>query len=128
MDKFFAVVIGGGIGSLFRYWISLLAAFLFGTAFPYGTLIVNLLGCFVIGVVFSLAQHTGLITPVARLFIITGFLGGLTTFSSYAIETINLEQSAQAASALINILTNNVLGLIMVVLGLWFGRFVSGGL
>lgn len=74
--KILLVLIGGGIGSLSRYAVSLLAAQLFGTKFPWGTLIVNLSGCFLIGLSFALADRgLNIMTPSIRLFFMTGFLG-----------------------------------------------------
>ena len=83
MAQVFYVFIGGGIGSSCRYLISLFATRYLGSGFPVGTLIVNLTGCFLIGFLFTLAGETRYLPPAGRIFLITGFLGGLTTFSSY---------------------------------------------
>jgi fluoride exporter len=128
MDKILAIVLGGSIGALCRYWTGLACASLLGSRFPYGTLVVNLCGCFLIGLIFSLAQYTSFITPVIRLFIVTGFLGALTTFSSYAVETVNLTREGLVISSVVNILINNIAGLALVLVGLWAGRLFTGGL
>jgi CrcB protein len=116
------VLMGGSIGALLRYGTSLLAIWLFGANFPWGTLIVNLVGCFLIGLAFSLAERTPLMGPSARLFFVTGFLGALTTFSTYAQETVNSLRAGTHLVTTANILLNNVAGLALVMVGMWLGR------
>lgn len=115
------VIIGGGLGSACRYLFSLLAVKWFGDNFPIGTLGVNLLGCFLIGLSFSLAGRN-IISPMIRLLFMTGFLGGLTTFSTYALESANFTSNGEFLTALANIAVNNLGGLALVFLGLWFGK------
>ena len=117
------VIIGGGIGSACRYMFSLMAGRLFGDGFPLGTLGVNLAGCFLIGFAFALASRN-IISPAVRLFFATGFLGGLTTFSTYALESVNFMRGNGLLAAIFNIALNNVGGLILVLLGLWLGHFI----
>ncbi len=112
------VMIGGSIGAVCRYGVSLAAVKLFGSRFPWGTLAVNLTGCFLTGASFALAERTALLSPSARLFFVTGFLGALTTFSTYALETVNAMNPATFWVALANFFTNNVLGLGLVVAGM----------
>ncbi len=121
--KYALVIIGGGIGAAVRYGVSLLANRLFGAGFPAGTLIVNLSGCFLIGLSFALAEQK-LISPNVRLFFATGFLGGLTTFSTYALESINAGRDGLHAMALTNIAVSNAAGLALVVAGIWAGRLL----
>ncbi|MDI9586892.1 MAG: fluoride efflux transporter CrcB [Acidobacteriota bacterium] len=116
------VFLGGGIGAACRYAVSLAAARLYGDGFPWGTLWVNLAGCFLIGLAFALGVERAVISPQVRLLFVTGFLGGLTTFSSYGIESVSLARDAQWASGLANIAANNVGGLLLVLAGLWTGR------
>ena len=88
--KILLVMAGGSIGALSRYGVSLVAAQLLGTKFPWGTLIVNLSGCFLIGLAFTLAERgLSIMNPSIRLFFITGFFGALTTFSTFGLETVN---------------------------------------
>jgi CrcB protein len=115
------VFLGGGIGALCRYGINVLSAHAWGSRFPFGTLLVNLAGCFLIGVAFGLTGKSNLMSPSARIFFVTGFLGALTTFSSYAIETTN---AASATIAVVNVLVNNVCGLILAVIGMWLTRYL----
>jgi CrcB protein len=121
-SKIVLVLLGGSMGALARYGTSLLAVRWFGTAFPWGTLIVNLVGCFLIGLAFSLAERTPLMGPSARLFFVTGFLGALTTFSTYAQETVNSLRAGTHLVTTANILLNNVAGLALVMVGMWLGR------
>jgi fluoride exporter len=123
MGKVLLVMIGGSLGALSRYWVGLLAARLFGARFPWGTLIVNLAGCFLIGLSFSLAERgLTIMSPSARLFFVTGYLGALTTFSTYALETANSMDAETHLVTVMNILANNVLGVGLVFLGMWMGR------
>jgi CrcB protein len=117
MNKVLLVFIGGGIGAATRYGMTLLAGKWFGTGFPWGTLIVNLGGCLMIGIILGLAEKSNLVEPSLRLFFVTGFLGGLTTFSSYAMESI-LALRISMTMSLANIAANNLLGLALVVAGL----------
>ncbi len=117
------VVAGGGIGSVCRYGVALFAARFFGTRFPWGTLIVNLTGCFLIGLSFAFAgRGLKIMNPSARLLFMTGFLGGLTTFSTYTLETVNAIRGTTYILALTNFLTNNLAGGALVLLGMWVGR------
>jgi crcB protein len=117
------VIIGGGLGSVSRYLFTLLAARWFGNSFSWGTLGVNLIGCFFIGLIFSLASRN-IVSTSARLLIMTGFIGGLTTFSTYALESINFFRNTEITTALINLAANNVGGLALVLVGLWLGNLV----
>jgi CrcB protein len=101
---------GGGLGALSRYSISLLAAKSWGTQFPWGTLTANLLGCFLIGLIFALADRVRLLTPDMRLLLITGYLGALTTFSSYSLETVNAGRASLMMQSFVNALVNRPQG------------------
>ena len=115
------VMCGGSLGAATRYGVSLLAANAWGTHFPWGTLLVNLIGCFLIGLIFSLADRIWLVTPGVRLLLVTGFLGGMTTFSSYALETVSASLSGFALQPVLNIVLNNMGGLIFTLFGIWLG-------
>jgi len=116
MNKVLLVFIGGGIGAATRYGTTLLAGKWFGTGFPWGTLAVNLIGCLLIGMVLGLAERSNLVQASTRLFFVTGFLGGLTTFSSYAMESVVAFRSSTFL-ALGNIAVNNLIGLALVAFG-----------
>ena len=116
------VAIGGALGSALRY---LLAGWVQSASrsldFPYGTLMVNLLGCFVIGFLAQLAETRGLFTSEARVFVFIGILGGFTTFSSFGNDTLNLFRDGETLNALLNVGANVMLGLSLV----WLGRTVA---
>lgn len=121
LAKFLIVMFGGGLGAVSRYGIGLLTAKAWGTRFPWGTLTVNLLGCFLIGFIFALADRSRLLTPDMRLLLITGYLGALTTFSSFSLETINAARAGMHLQPVVNILANNLAGLAFTIMGLWLG-------
>ena len=118
MRNLLLVGTGGFLGSVARYLLGGLVLQSTGAArFPYGTLVVNVTGCLAIGVIAGLAERASLFTPATRLFLMTGFLGGFTTFSAFAYETISLAREHAWASAIGNVLAQVVLGLIAVVVG-----------
>ncbi len=123
MMKILLVMVGGSLGALSRYGVSLLAVKLFGVRFPWGTLLVNLLGCFLIGLAFALAERgLSIMNPSVRLFFVTGYLGALTTFSTFGLETVNAMLERRYLVTLANILSNNVVGSALVFLGIVMGR------
>ncbi len=122
MTNILLIGIGGFIGSVMRYLASgYVQQASKSIDFPYGTLAVNLIGCFIIGFLSQLAESRGVFTNQSRLFTFTGFLGGFTTFSSFGNETINLARDSQMMNALANVGANVVVGLFAV----WLGRTVS---
>ena len=90
MESLFSVAIAGALGSGARYLVSAWAVRRFGTSFPYGTLAVNVVGSFLMCLVMELAVHTSLVPVGVRLTITTGFLGGLTTYSTFNFEMLTL--------------------------------------
>jgi fluoride exporter len=116
------VAIGGAAGSVARHLVGFLSLRLFGPAFPFGTLIVNLVGAFVMGVfVELLARRFGASTDL-RLLVATGILGGFTTFSSFALDTAVLWERGEAVSAFLYVAVTLVLGLAALFLGLGLAR------
>jgi fluoride exporter len=114
----FLVMAGGSLGALARYATALAAVKYLGINFPYGTLIVNLTGCFFIGICFALVDKTSWLGPSMRLFVMTGILGALTTFSTYAMETLVAIRSGTVSIAVFNFLLNNILGVTLALMGI----------
>jgi CrcB protein len=93
MMRLLFICLAGALGTGTRYLVGLGAGRLLGTGFPFGTLIVNVVGCFLIAAITHVAMTTELISPTLRLTLTTGFMGGLTTYSSFNLETTQLMQS-----------------------------------
>ena len=117
MTNILLVGMGGFIGSVLRYLIGGTIQ-QYARSFPLGTLAVNVIGCFVIGLLAQLGESRGLFSDESRAFIFIGILGGFTTFSSFGNETVNLIRNDQLMNAVINIGGNVILGLLAV----WLGR------
>ena len=111
------VGLGGFIGASTRYLISLYASKIFTSKIPIGTLSVNILGSLIIGIVMELTLKTSLISPHMKLFLTTGFLGGLTTFSTFSYETMELIEKGELLLAIFNIALNLLLSLGGAILG-----------
>jgi CrcB protein len=113
------VALGGALGSVFRYLLGTWAQTASRSIdFPYGTLTVNLIGCFMIGMLAQLAEARGLFTSESRALVFVGILGGFTTFSSFGNETVNLLRDGETWNALANVGANVIFGLMLV----WVGR------
>lgn len=125
MTAVLAVAVGGAIGSVARYGCSLTFLRLFGGAFPYGTLFVNSIGGFFIAFFLALSIERIHIDETVRLFIVTGFLGGFTTFSSFSYETLSFLQAGQHLRAFTNIALNNMLAIAFAYLGLLAARAIQ---
>ena len=122
MTQVLLVVAGGGFGSAARYLLTQAITARFGTAFPWGTLAVNGAGSLLIGLVAALADDARLIGVSPRLFLITGVLGGFTTFSAFSLETVRLAESGAAARALLNVGTSVGICCGAAAIGLAIGR------
>ena len=113
------VAIGSALGGMARYWCSSVAATLTGGWFPWGTLIVNVLGSFIIGLMAALSAAHGplLIKPELRVFVMVGLCGGYTTFSSFSLQTLTLARDGQRREMWRNI----VLSTLACLLAVWAG-------
>lgn len=116
MMKILAIGAGGGIGAISRYGVAVCAEKVGPFNFPFGTLIANLLGCLLIGFFWSYFDRVQ-ISNEFRLFLFTGFLGGFTTFSTFARETVQFIKAGEPFHALSYVLISNILGISMVALG-----------
>jgi CrcB protein len=124
MMKILVVAAGGSIGAVSRYLVSTWAAERFGANFPYGTLIVNVIGCFIIGMFMTMTTERFIVNPYWRLLITVGFVGGLTTFSSFSYETFRLLEDADMIMALYNIILNLILGFLATWIGIGAARMI----
>lgn len=124
MKTILAIALGGALGSLGRYGIAVGAGKLTRVEFPIGTLIANLLGCLLIGFLWGYFERL-VISHEFRVFLFTGFLGGFTTFSTYARETEQFFRAGEPFHGIAYILLSNIVGLGMVTLGFFICyRFV----
>lgn len=125
MDKLqvlWLLIFGGAIGTSARFGIFLLADRWFSRSFPAGTLIVNLIGSFLIGLIWGYLEKTSA-PPAARIFFLVGILGSFTTFSTFAFDSLNMFHQYGWAPMLINILANNVGGVLLCMLGMHLSGF-----
>ena len=122
MSKLLVVALGGGLGASTRYLVANYAAQKLGVTFPYGTLIVNVVGCYLIGLFMVIATERFILPPHVRLLVASGFLGGLTTFSSFGYETLKLMQDGALFPAIQNIAANLFIGLSATWLGIICAR------
>ena len=118
------VFVGGGIGAAARYLLSGLVHRFVDPSFPYGTLAVNVAGCFAIGFLASLSEDRFLISSSMRMFLGIGILGGFTTFSTFSIETLYLAREASFLLAVLNISLTVVSGLVASWVGLSLGKLI----
>ncbi|MBC7878234.1 MAG: fluoride efflux transporter CrcB [Anaerolineales bacterium] len=122
MINILLVGIGGFIGSILRYLAGgYVQQIVKNNGFPYGTLVINVVGCFIIGLLAQYGESRGVFSNESRAFVFIGILGGFTTFSSFGNETFNLARDSQMMNAFANIGANVILGLLAV----WLGRTVS---
>ncbi|MCB8986008.1 MAG: fluoride efflux transporter CrcB [Ardenticatenaceae bacterium] len=112
-----AIAAGGAVGAVLRFVVSGLAYGYLGEGFPWGTLVVNLIGCFIIGFLSKLFESVA-VSPNVRMMVLVGGLGAFTTFSTYALENVNLLRDGQLLAALTNVLASTAVGIICVFLGI----------
>lgn len=110
--------VGGLLGSVSRYLAAVFFTKIFSSAFPYGTFVVNVVGCLLIGIIYGLSERFSWVTPEWRIFLASGFCGGFTTFSSFAYENIKLLQSGEYFIFAVYSISSFVLGLLAAFAGL----------
>ena len=115
-----SVAAGGAIGAAMRFGVSLVLSP--GGRFPLATLSANLIGCFIAGILGTWLMARTSVSPQLQLFLITGVLGGFTTFSAFSLNTLRLAESGQWSWALANVLANLIGTLLAVVSGWWLAR------
>ncbi len=125
MTKYLWVALGGALGSLSRYVVGVWVYKRFGTVFPYGTFVINISGCFLIGLVITfLDVRTGM-AAAWRYAIPIGFIGAYTTFSTFEYETLRAAQGGQPGVAFLNIALSVVVGYLAVWLGALAGKVIA---
>ncbi|MDH5716100.1 MAG: fluoride efflux transporter CrcB [Spirochaetia bacterium] len=123
MKIIFFIGLGGFAGAISRYTLSKYIFNILNPLFPWGTFYVNIIGCFFIGLVYQIFEN--MIIPVEiRNFISIGFLGAFTTFSTYSLETVNLINNGEIKTSLINILSQNIAGILLVYLGIFSSKLL----
>jgi len=121
------LVLAGALGAVSRYALGGLAHNILGNSFPYGTLIVNVIGSLLIGFIMQISLSTDMVSPQMRTIIIIGFPGAFTTFPAFSYETAGLLEDGSMVAASINIVANVALSLVAVFLGIGLGRMAVGG-
>ncbi|MCW8888860.1 MAG: fluoride efflux transporter CrcB [Gammaproteobacteria bacterium] len=116
-----AIASGGAIGALLRFWISNGVYSFMGRDFPYGTLVVNVVGSFAMGIGFIFLVERAAMAPEWRAFLLVGLLGALTTFSTFSIETLNLIESGALTKAAINMVGS----VLVCVVAVWAGVLLA---
>ncbi|MBS1978966.1 MAG: fluoride efflux transporter CrcB [Bacteroidetes bacterium] len=119
MSRIFLLVgIGGFLGSVVRYYSQQFLAKSIPSVLPYGTLAVNIIGCFIIGIIYGLSSRGNVLSPDWRIFLATGFCGGFTTFSAFSYESISLMQDGEYLYLSIYITASVLFGLAATYLGI----------
>ena len=121
MIRYFIVFIGAGFGGGLRYWLSSYVQKNFPPYFPFGTLAVNLLGSFILGLLIFGLDDKELVSPYLKLFIGIGFCGGFTTFSTFSLESFNLIRDAEFLFASLNIIAN----VLLTILGVYIAYLIT---
>jgi len=127
MARLLWVCLGSALGGGARYLVSLAALQLLGTGFPFGTLAVNVIGSFGIGVIMYVGLESTLLSPTARLFLTTGVMGGFTTYSTFNYETLGLVSEGDWLRAGLNLALTVAGCLVAGLLGVASGRALLGG-
>ena len=124
LQKFLWLGLAGSLGTLARYGLAGVVHRFAGAGFPWGTLAVNVLGCFLAGLLWGLFEYRLEFPPQARMMVLIGFIGAFTTFAGYVVETGELLRDAQWFSAAANLVSQNVLGIAAMLAGLAISRLV----
>lgn len=125
--SYLIVFLGAGIGGAGRHGVNVLAARLFGTAFPAGTLAINVLGCLLMGLIAGVFAFRGHLPQEMRLFLTTGILGGFTTFSAFSLDAALLWERGEAGLAVLYVGASVIFSLLAVAAGLAVSRLMLAG-
>jgi CrcB protein len=121
MNKWLILAVGGILGTYARYFVGAEVPGVAGAGFPYGTFVINLTACLLIGLFQSLGAARGILGPDARLLLMTGFCGAYSTFSTLILESGNLAADGEVARALVNYLGSGVAGFALFRVGAYLG-------
>lgn len=124
MTKWIGLAAGGILGTFARYFLAGIVYRVWGASFPYGTLAVNLTGCCLIGFLVVLSEEKFMIGPAARIFLMIGFCGAYTTFSTFMLETANLMKDGENLRAFINVFLSILLGFAALRAGIFLARII----
>lgn len=122
MRELILIFVGGGIGSVTRFSLGKWVSSFHTQNFPYGTLVVNIIACFILGLLIGVADHKQILSPSSRLFWTVGFCGGFSTFSTFSTETVTLIQTGFHLSGILYILTSLIVCLAVTFAGLYLGE------
>lgn len=128
MFTYVLIAVGGALGSMARYACSRAVALRYGETFPWGTIVVNVVGCFIIGFIGAISGPDSrlIVSPNVRNFWMVGICGGYTTFSSFSLQTLRLIQNGDAAEAFGNVLLSVAACMAAVTIGYMAGTFITG--
>jgi CrcB protein len=124
MEKWIYLIGGGIVGTVARYVLAGAIYQKMGTTFPYGTLVVNLIGCFLIGFFDTLFEQKFLLSPLWRILLMAGFCGAFTTFSTFMLETGILIREGETLRAFINVMASVAIGFVVFRLGILIGKII----
>ena len=125
MQRLIFIGVAGLLGTVARFGVSEIASKRLGTTFPVGTLIVNVVGCFLAGILFYALQERSSVSETVRLAVMVGFLGGFTTFSAFGVQTFALLKNGEIVLGLLNVAVSNLVGIAVVWIGYSLAKFVS---
>jgi CrcB protein len=125
MNDYLLVGLGAASGGMARYWLAGIVQKVLPATMPYGTLTVNVIGGFIIGVLMYFFDYNNIISPEVKILLTIGFCGGLTTFSSFSLETFNLLADSEFFYAILNITANVFLSIIATSLGFFLSKLIE---
>jgi len=125
MTKWILLISGGALGATARYIFSGLIVQILGARFPFGTLFVNIIGCFLAGIILVVAEEKFLLSANIQMFLLGGFLGAFTTYSTYIIESFNLFKNGEWWLVFINLFGSIILGILFFYFGMICTRAIT---
>ena len=125
MEKYLIVGVGGFAGSIARFWLGAYIGQRMGSRFPYGTLLINITGSFLVGFVMTVLTEKTSLSPNWRYLVPIGFIGGYTTFSTFEFETLRAMQDGQFTIGILNVVLSVLVGFLMVWMGAMAGKALN---